>query len=242
MPGAVSYEITHTSDGVIFKETTASAGTITGLHPSSTYTMAVRVIVATSDATHDTSSSGLSASKAVTTSAAPETGPANGTYTFEPASNATWTQYNDWRSTSDDLYHGTYSSTNGRQAAFFFYSSRLSAAFPSGLGTKNVTRIQVYMKRLSTGGSSANQSCHWNLHGYTSRPSGTPAFHGDTDAGALAWGEGAWIDLPISWGEYLVNLDYRGISWGDVASRYMIADNSLSLSTPNGTLKITIGN
>jgi hypothetical protein len=242
VPGATKYETLQ--GGVVKGSPVSPAGTVTGLSPSTTYSFTSRAICTPTGYVGAVPTTGpQSTAKTAKTAAPAETGPANGVYRIEPTANATWTVENGWRPTSDDLYHGTYSSTNGAQRAFFFFGSALAALFPDGLGTKTVTKFEVYIKRFSSGGSSAGQDCHWAMHKYTSKPSGTPAVFGSLDAGNLAWGDGEWITLSDTWGAYLVDHDvYKGFAWGGVAGRYMSCDSSLGLSTPNGTIRITIGN
>jgi len=57
--------------------------------------------------------------------------------------------------------------------------------------------------------------------------------------GSLGWGASAVIDLPVSWGQALIDNAY-GISsvlWGGVAGRYMRGPQIAA----QGTLWITIG-
>ena len=244
--GAVDYVVTRTPGSVTTVSATTNA-TLTGLAASTAYSFRVNARFRATYTGAVLLSGPQGPARNVTTLAPAETGPANGTYRIEPNTPATYQwgagQPAGWRSTSDDFFHGdgsSYGSSRGQQGTFFFYTR--PSAWSGGLGTKTCSRFQIYLVRQSGTGTTAGTLSRWGVHTYASKPSGAPTVLGSYDAGSLAWGAGAWIDLPTSYGAGLVAATYRGVVWGKVASRYQSADRNPSASTPNGTIIVTIAN
>ena len=246
VPGATSYRILNAKTGYSLITTTTALSATINIGPSTAYSFVVQAVCTPAIAGASSTLSPYSTAVTFTSPASP--GPAPGVYTVRTATNATYQwglsggQSPGWRSTADDLYHGDGGSvsTRGQQAGFFFYGSNIAAAFPSGLGSRSISKFEILIHRLPTGGSSSGQTCRWNLHSYASRPSGAPTLYSAYDAGSLAWDTAAWIMLPTSWAASLIAGTRRGIAWGKVAGRYMIADSTIAAGSPNGTLRITV--
>lgn len=168
-------------------------------------------------------------------------GPAAGAYSFFAVSASTWQTAAGygWRPDSDGSYHGDgseWGSTRGQQLGVFFYGNRPFTKLAGG----RVTRCQVYMLRLDDSGISTAQLNHWGLHNLTGRPAGAPPIYNYADAGSLARGQDAYFDLPVSWGQALVDGTRAGISWGNVPARYMHAP-SVASNSNIGRIVLTIG-
>lgn len=246
--GAVDYVVTR-SPGAVTQAFPGTSGLLGGLAPSTSYSFTVYARVRATYTGAPLLASPASAARAVKTLAPVETGPPNGVYQIAPSTPATYQwgqsggQAAGWRSTSDDFFHGdgsSYGSSRGIQATFFFYAR--PSAWSAGLGTKTCARFQIYLVRQAGTGDSAGVLCRWGIHGYASKPAGGPGIAAGFDNGALAWNQGAWIDLPVSWGAQIVAAQQRGIVWGYVAGRYMSSQRNPGAGTPNGTIRITIAN
>ena len=171
------------------------------------------------------------------TDAAP--GPAAGRYLFPATSAHAWAPgYGHWRPSSDGVIHGNgdnWGGSNGNQITLFTYNLTNLHTLHGG----RVTRFQVEIHRDSVAGYSAPQLSHWALGTDVVLPAGPPNLGAQTDAGSLAWGQAAIIDLPVSWGQALIDGAFgaASLNWGGVAGRYMRGP----LIAAQGQLYITIG-
>jgi len=233
VPGVDGYELDNMAavgTPSVWSGTTAGVAE-SGLSPSTSYSRAVRARVGFAF-------SALSSTITVKTSPAP--GPAAGRYQFPATSMHAWAPgYGYWRPSSDGAIHGNgdnWGGSNGNQVTLFTYNV---TSMRAALGGGRVTRFQVEIHRDSSAGYSAPQLCHWAMCPNATVPAGAPFFGSQTDAGSLGWGASAVIDLPVSWGQALIDNAY-GISsvlWGGVAGRYMRGPQIAA----QGTLWITIG-
>jgi hypothetical protein len=247
VPGATSYRILDVNNNYeLVQATNLASVTITGLTPSTAHSWCVVTVADNPDGIVYRSDR-----TAVVTFNTRAWGLTPGVYEIQPAGNATWQrglvggQAAGWRPTTDPLFHGDENGDNREtQTSFFFYGTRFTTRFPDGLGSATVTKVEVYLARGSDVGNSGKVLSHWMQHPFTSNP-GTNPMDNTTpgiDAGDLAWGEAAWIELPVAWGANLINQEVgkAGIAWGDTDFRYMRASSNLSLAIPNGTLRITV--
>jgi hypothetical protein len=159
-----------------------------------------------------------------------------------------------WSTARAALFHGDSGSgdTYGVQTSAWWYGSGFSTAFGAGFASgMGVTRFQVWVRRANGYGGAQRFSSRFHLHPHASVPSASslgPGLNDYFEGGALGLGEGAWIDLPASWATMLLEGPFKGVAWGNVASRYMAANKSLvpytdgaSTYPANGTLRVTIG-
>jgi hypothetical protein len=140
----------------------------------------------------------------------------------------------DWE--RDDVYQGAYgySARYGYWRGCYFYGN----AFGSLVG-KRCTRIRIYISRKSEGGIAGPEGIYLAPHAHASRPGGSPVWRGSARyVGALAWGDGAYFDLPVSWGQGLIDGTIKGVGHlRDNTSDYAIF-NSLAADAASGRLII----
>jgi hypothetical protein len=235
--GATSYEL---RDTLTAGQPTKWSGSGTsaresGLRASTTYERAVKSkLVAVL--------SGLSNKVRYTTPASSSSPP--GSYTFGATRAVAWAPgRNNWRPDSDGIIHGNgdnwSSFNNGNQGTFFFYNV---AAMQALFG--RVTRCKIELHRDSAAGYSAPQTNHFVVHSFGSRPAGSPmgGLGASADSGSMAWGGSGVFDLPVAWGQALIDglFGASGIAWGLVGGRYMRGP-SLAGQGGQGKLTITIG-
>lgn len=204
-----------------------------GLTASTTYERAVRAKLSTA-------TSPLSNKVRYTTPAPIASAP--GTYDFKANYMEAWGAISGWRGAASGAMHGdgdNWGSHNGVLVTMFFYTASQLAAVNG-----RVTRFKIRLKRDSSSGYSSPQGNHFFIHTALNRPSGSPvpALGGQTDVGSLAWGQESTFDLPVSWGQALLDGTYnsKGIAWGYVLARYMRGP-TLAAYPDQGHLYITIG-
>lgn len=205
----------------------------TGLVASTTYERAVQAKLGSA-------TSPISNKVRYTTPVAPGTAP--GTYDFRATYAETWSSQIGWRGTAVGLAHGdgdNWGGNSGISTSIFLYDVAAIQAL-SG----RVTRCKVYMKRDLQAGSSAPQGNKFWLHTMTTRSGGSPlpTFGAQIDSGQLGWGQDGLFDLPVAWGQALIDnsFSYKGLGWGNVLARYMRA-SGLAGIPDQGHLYITIG-
>lgn len=233
--GATGYDVVDTLAGNTVK------GSVTGttwhessLSASTTYERAARSKLGAAV-------SAVSNKIRYTTPAA--SGSAPGTYDFRAVyAEAYSSNYGAWRGTGDGLVHGNgsqWGSTYGVNSTLFFYDYNAIRAL-SG----RVTRFKIRLKRDSTAGYSSPQTNHFMAHTWPNRPAGSPigGLGAAADIGSLAWGQDATFDLPVAWGQWIVDgyLNMGGIAWGNVQGRYM-RGVGLGSNADQGHIAITIG-
>ncbi len=173
-----------------------------------------------------------------------------GTYEFAPQSTYTWragragSSDPSWGPTQSNWYHGDgyeWGDTNGVQSTYFFFGTpnpfnRLYGAV--------VTKCEVFVSRFTTGGDPGPVLSRMGLHRHVSKPDGPPTPTGAlVDSGTLTRGEGAWIEMPTTWGDSLITGAYAtGWYWGGCQERYQMALNSGAGKDPRiGAVRITVG-
>lgn len=238
--GVDNYQVIDTlaSGGPVKAQVAAPATTYvnTGLVAATTYERAVR-------ATLNGAQSANSNKLRFTTPAAP--GSAPGTYEFAANYAEAWAPGTQtWRGASNGILHGDgdnffAGSRFGYQVTMFFYDLAAIRAL-SG----RVTRFKIRIKRDSTVGYSSPQNNHFLVHTAATRPAGNPANYlgYNLDSGSLAWGQEGAFDLPVAWGQSLIDnyANVAGIAWGYCPARFMRGP-SLASYPNQGRLYITIG-
>lgn len=134
-----------------------------------------------------------------------------------------------WRTDSGDVVQYDWGGY-GENFGSWFYGTAIKDA----LNGVTVTRFQIIVRRKS-GGVWGPQTLHFRLHGSQNRPGGNVDYY---DAGAsnhdIDINQQAWFDLPISWGQYLVN-NGGGISIQGAPYVVLVGTNNMAES---GLLRI----
>lgn len=127
----------------------------------------------------------------------------------------------------DEIYQGAYVPSYGYWRGCYFYGN----AFGSLVG-KRCTRIRIFVSRRSEGGVAGPEDIYIAPHAHATRPSGSPVWKaGATRVGSLSWGAEGWFDLPVSWGQGLINGTMRGFGHiKDSTSTYAIFNSVQSVA------------
>lgn len=234
VPGATGYDLLDTLNGNAVKAS-VSALYVTehGLGAHTTYERAVRAKVGSAF-------SGLSSKWRYTTPSPPTAAP--GSYSYACLTAQTWAPgINAWRPVTDGIYAGNgakWGDNRGNQVALAFYGAQPWLAKLNGT---RCTRFKVSFKRDASTGISSPQPISWWLHNYTGRPAGAPVLSdGPQVAGSLAKSQSAAIDLPISWGQALLEGQYSGLAMGFVSSSFLRGDPVSSVAGQL-TMYFTVG-
>lgn len=173
-----------------------------------------------------------------------------GVYDFRPEAIYTWAAGRPgstdpkWLPAQSDWFHGDgfeWGDNNGVQTTFFFFGA--SNPFHRLYGAV-ITKCEVYLSRYSAGGDPGRVLSRLSLHRYASKPDGEPVTTSAVDAGTLARGEAAWVEVPVEWGRQLsIGAFAKGWSWGGVPERYEMSKNlPPDPSSPRiGDVRITVG-
>ncbi len=239
--GATGYEIADVARSYAVVASPSSATlAMTGLTPSTRYSRSVRTV-------YGSVKSAWSAPVTFFTSASTVATP--GVFTFTPTTTYTWTAGRAgstdpaWLSTASDWYAGdgySWGDSRGVMTTYFFYGSPNQFTVHTG-GT--CTAIQVYVDRNGPTGDPGVVLSRWSLHSYYEKPGSQPDEPAaSTDVGQFSRGDHGWVDLPVNWGQQLIDGVYAyGIAWGGTPERYqssLYAD--LSVSPRLGDLRITV--
>lgn len=147
-----------------------------------------------------------------------------------------------WSSVSADNYAmGTYGWVNdgypkqgnygyGRRKGLWFFGSDIY----NTVNGKNIKRVRVYIKRKSSGGSSAKTAIQIRSHTYASKPGGEPSLSNAYKSVSLGWGEGVWVDLPADFITAFKSGGARGIGV------YVASDSSSYYALMEAAAKIEI--
>ena len=148
--------------------------------------------------------------------------PRTGSTVLVPASSGTFRD-GVWLETAD-LYQGDASGRGLNYGAAYYGPG------PAGLSGATVTRARLRIRRQA-GGSSFPQAPTLRLLSGTVRPAGTPVAVASTAGPSLAVGEETIHDLPLTWGQQLVNGTAGGVGiWVDPAADPYIRTDGPSLS------------
>lgn len=217
--GADRYELIDTLNGNAVKWSGTENSVVEGgLTQHTVYERAVRAKIGSS------AYSVLSNKLRYTTPAAPTAAP--GTYSFACTSAQTWSPVQPaWRAAADGIVVGNgkrFNDSYGDQVALAFFHAQ---PWIWGMSGMKVTRFKVAFKRDKTTGLSSPQPLYWYLHNYDSQPAGAPLLQGGpVAAGSLGAGESGLIDLPIAWGQALLNSSWKGIALGGAGRSYFRGD------------------
>ena len=134
------------------------------------------------------------------------------------------------------VYQGVYELRWGRWRGCYFYGSGLDT-----LRGVQVVRARVQINRSAKGGSFGGVPVVLERHLHASKPPSPPiplSGGGVMSPGSLAVSASALLDIPVSWGQSLVDGQARGLmhSWDD-NDRYAIYE-ALSASANSGQLTI----
>lgn len=143
----------------------------------------------------------------------------------------------EWRSdVGSRVYQGQYGGY-GNHKGLWYYPSMVA-----GLTGKTVTRLQIHVRRATSGGNFGGVPLQFWLHNYAGQPVGEPAvFNGPTavDGGAPSIGATVDVDLPASWANQLLAGVAAGIAIHDPsAANYSILEGVREDPT-SGTLSFT---
>ena len=140
----------------------------------------------------------------------------------------------------DDVYQGALSSSTsyGYNRGCYFYGT----AFAALIG-KRCTGLQVRVSRKNAGGPSAAADVYIAPHAHTTRPTGSPIWRAPAlKVGAVALGAYAYLDLPVPWGQGLIDGTIRGLGHlRDTTGDYAVF-NSLAADAWSGTLVLDWSN
>lgn len=148
--------------------------------------------------------------------------------TIPAAGSGSYRSADGWAFLSDGtVAQGAYSTAYGYYKGCWFHGD---TAFDA-LAGRTVSRIALTVARKSAGGISGAQTIYAALHAHGSRPSGEPTFLTSAVAiGSLAWGAAAEFDLPVDFGQALVNRTAKGVGLLRLAS----GNGNYSLQQPAG--------
>ena len=135
-------------------------------------------------------------------------GDTTGSLTKNAIATSSWRNNEGWSKYPSDPLQGAYSSTWGYYRGLYFYGA---GAFDSLRG-RHCTRARIYVVRDNHGGIAGPERQWLAPHAHATRPSGAPVFTaGAANAGSVAWSSGAYLDLPISMGQALMDGRAKGI-------------------------------
>lgn len=149
--------------------------------------------------------------------------------TIPAASSGSYRSADGWAWLSDGtVAQGANSTAYGYYKGCWFYGDNAFAA----LAGRTVTHIAMTVARKNPGGGvSGAQVITAALHAHGTRPAGEPTFiNAGFNIGSLAWGASAEFDLPVDWGQALVNGTAKGVGLLRLAS----GNGNYSLQQPAG--------
>lgn len=133
-------------------------------------------------------------------------GGSSGSLVVSSASTSSFRQYGGW--STSRIYQGAYPgyTSSGYWRGCYFYGS----AFGSLVG-KRATRLRITITRASEAGPGGPEDVYIAPHVHASRPSGSPVWKASAiKVGALSWGGTGTFDLPVAWGQGLIDGSIRG--------------------------------
>jgi len=144
------------------------------------------------------------------------------------AASGSYRSADGWAWLSDGtVAQGANSTAYGFYKGCWFYGDSAFAA----LAGRTVTRVALTVARKSAGGVAGAQVHTAALHAHGGQPAGEPTFLvAAQDIGSLAWGAAAEFDLPVWWGQGLVDGTARGVGLLRLAS----GNGNYSLCQPAG--------
>jgi len=120
----------------------------------------------------------------------------------------------NWQARGTDVYQWFYSSFKENRGAWFYGNG------PLQLAGRTITRFQFRIPaRLRVGDYNAALTAHFYRHTSRTRPGGDVIREDGPQNVVLASGQPpAWVDLPVAWGQHLVN---NGGGFGLLGSPYL---------------------
>ncbi len=127
------------------------------------------------------------------------------------AGTSSWRSADGWSGaylpTTDTVAQGAYSTAYGYYYGCYFYGAN---AFVS-LAGRTCTRIRIRLNRQGSGGSAGGTQQVIAPHVHPSQPADSPLFATTgVNVGALGWGSAGVFDLPVSWGQSIIDGTYSG--------------------------------
>jgi hypothetical protein len=140
-------------------------------------------------------------------------------FTKQWASNVadnTSTSYSGWQ--GGGAKQGDYG--YGQRKGFWWFESS-----PIALSGKTIKSMRVWVQRASSGGNSGKVRIYLHPHTYGTKAAtpSNPSLALETSFNVyvdLAWGEGAWVNIPSTWFASFQSGSYKGIGvWAGSTSR-----------------------
>lgn len=146
---------------------------------------------------------------------------------------ASWRDNEGWYKTQ--AYQGSYNTQWGYHRGCFFYGANAFAP----LAGVTVTKIQIYLARAGIGGQGGAVPMFIAPHVHATQPATKPYFPASAvNVGSLAWNAWGDFDLPVSWGQALINGTYKGLGHLYLGTQWYSIQDPLSTDSSNGKLTI----
>lgn len=137
---------------------------------------------------------------------------------IEPNGAKSWRENYGGQWYRDEVLQGTWDGWGNYRGCWFFGTK---FDFLKG---KTILDMNIYIKRLNSGGASASQQVSIRTHNDASQPAGMPLLSNPVTGNYFAWGEGKWINVKALAGAFQTgNAKGFGI-FADAGSPYMIFD------------------
>jgi hypothetical protein len=137
-------------------------------------------------------------------------GPAN-PYVVAAGATHSWRDSEGWSVTiGDTVGQGAFSTQYGYYRGCYFYGDTAFAA----LAGRTCTRLRIKIVRTGAGGLTGGTQQIIAPHAHGSQPANPPYFipsFGTVNAGSVAWSSSGTFDLPVSWGQALIDGTARGL-------------------------------
>lgn len=139
---------------------------------------------------------------------------------LRPTKTGTYRPVDAWAYNGNDVAQGYYSASDHTAFGVITFDGAgfrnwVSSTYGSDVvGNLNYTVARVAMYRTATSGNQAVVDLNWHLTGSVAHSGGQPAIAGGVQAGALGYGQSAYIDLPFPhWAKHVLhNEDLGGYS------------------------------
>lgn len=161
-------------------------------------------------------------------------GASSGSKTANVTETRSYRQWGGWG--WDEPYQGAYYgyTSSGYYRGCYFYGTPFSS-----LVGKKATRLRITIRRASSGGTGGAEDVWIAPHAHASRPSGSPVWRASAvKVGSLSWGQSGTFDLPVSWGQGLIDGSIRG--FGHIKDSTSVYSIYLSRSQDSTTGRLTL--
>lgn len=148
---------------------------------------------------------------------------------------ASWRENDGW-SAAGDARQGAYQSAVwGYWRGCYFYPQSSLAL----LAGRTCTRLRVTLVRTSNIGNSAATPQFIAPHVHEGQPAGSPLFLADAvNAGSLAWNGVGTFDLPVAWGQALIDRTAKGLGHVYLGTAYYSACKTLAAYAASGQITL----